>query len=61
MKLRTVRIFENCEIFCNLHFSYVRDYKVTLASGNKKIQLSDPSELKMNSTSIKLISIDKSP
>ena len=28
--------FENCEIFSNYYFSYVRDYKVTLSGGNKE-------------------------
>ena len=29
--------FENYEIFSNLYFSYVPDYKATLSRGNKKI------------------------
>ena len=27
--------FEICEIFSNYYFSYLRDYKATLAGGNK--------------------------
>ena len=28
--------FEICEIFSNLYFSYVRDYKATLSGGKNK-------------------------
>ena len=35
MKLSKVATFENCEIFSNSYFSYVRDYKAILAGGNK--------------------------
>ena len=34
IKSSKVATFENCEIFSNYYFSYVRDYKVTLAGGN---------------------------
>ena len=33
-KSRKVAAFENYEIFPNLYFSYVRDYKATLSGGN---------------------------
>ena len=34
IKSRKVATFENCEIFSNYYFSYVRDYKATLSGGN---------------------------
>ena len=34
IKSSKVATFEICEIFSNYHFSYVRDYKATLAGGN---------------------------
>ena len=37
IKSRKVATFENCEIFSNLYFSYVRDYKATLLGGNTKV------------------------
>ena len=35
IKSSKLTTFENCEIFSNYYFSYVQDYKATLAGGNK--------------------------
>ena len=37
-KSSKVATFENCEIFSNYYFSYVRDYKATLAGDNKSLE-----------------------
>ena len=37
IKPRKVANFRNCEIFSNLCFSYVRNYKATLQGGNKRV------------------------
>ena len=37
IKSRKAATLENCEIFSNLYFSYVPDYKAILSGGNKKI------------------------
>ena len=34
IKSRKVATFQNCEIFSNYYFSYVRDVKATLSDGN---------------------------
>ena len=39
IKSSKVATFEICEIFSNYYFSYVRDYKATLAGVNKKSNL----------------------
>ena len=35
IKSSKLATFKNCEIFSNLYFSYIRDYKATLSDGNK--------------------------
>ena len=57
IKSRKVATFEICQIFSNLYFSYIQDYKTTLLGGNKKVIFFRNSTLKCEKWTFPLICI----